>query len=491
MKHSTSPTLPTKTGPLTLGALALLATLATPASAQTTEDMKLLANDGEASDNFGYSGDVSGDTALVGAPINPNDQSAYLFDLATGQQTHKLLANSVEPGDFFGGSVAIGGDTAVVAARGDDDIGPGAGAAYVFDVTTGQQVFKLFANDGEGDEEFGTSVAISEDGDTALIGARFAFNATTDSGAAYVFDLSTGQQVAKLLASDGETEDYFGVSVAISEDGNTALIGARFEDDNGPNAGAAYVFDLTTGQQVAKLLASDGEAGDFFGASVDISGDTAVIGAWGDTDSGFATGAAYVFDVTTGQQVDKLLASDGEADDIFGHTVAISGDTVLVDAYRDDDNGTDAGAAYVFDLGPDCGVTYCGADQNPNNAATISIDTCVLDSASIQLTLAGGPAGEATYLLVGDGNATVSSPPGADGDLCIAGGASLARYFTAVGSIDAGGTYATDIKAHSTGTPGSPDSVAYTVGSTWNFQYWHRRPSANSSFSQAIAVTFE
>ena len=96
-----------------------------------------------------------------------------------------------------------------------------------------------------------------------------------------------------------------------------------------------------------------------------------------------------------------------------------------------------------------------------------------------------------TYLLVGSGNATINAPPGTVGDLCLAGGSSLARYFTAMGTISAGGTYTTDIKAHSTGSPGSPTDVPYTVGSTWYFQYWHRQVMTPSTFSQAIAVTFE
>ena len=542
MKRSISPTFPTKTGPLALGALALLATLATPASAQTTEDLKLLA-DGVQSGNFGRSVAISGDTALIGARDDDNGLyagAAYVFDLTTGQQVAKLLAEDGEEFDHFGDAVAISGDTALIGAERDDDNGFQAGAAYVFDVTTGLQTAKLLASDGVAIDTFGDSVAIS--GDTALIGAPFNDDKGTSAGAAYVFDLTTGQQTAKLLASDGEENDRFGRSVAISGDtaligayldgdngleagaayvfdvttgqqvakllasdgtasdnfgnsvaisGHTAVIGAPRDDDLGSNSGAAYVFDLTTGQQIAKLLAEDGEGGDYFGKSVAISGDTVLIGARGDSDSAVKAGAAYVFDLTTGQQVAKLLASDGEFYDEFGDSVAISGDTALIGAYDDDDTAPSAGAAYVYFLGPDCGVTYCGADQNPNNAATISIDTCVLDSASIQLTLAGGPAGEAAYLLVGDGNATVSAPPGADGDLCIVGGASLARYISAVGGIDAGGSYSTDIKAHSTGTPGSPNDVAFTVGSTWNFQYWHRRPSANSSFSQAIAVTFE
>ena len=525
-------------------ALCLFATLAAPASAQAIEDLKLLASDGEAYDEFACSVAINGDKALIGALSDddngPQAGAAYVFDVTTGQQVAKLLTSDGGMNDYFGFSVAITGNTALIGANLDDDNGSNAGAVYVFDVTTGQQVAKLLASDGEAYDQFGYCVAIS--GDAAVIGAPREDENGDEAGAAYVFDVTTGQQVAKVIAPDGQIGDFFGNSVAIS--GETAVIGAPGDDDNGYFSGAAYVFDLTTGQQVSKLLASDGEVSDYFGRSVAISGDTAVIGAWGDDDNGSFTGAAYVFDVTTGQQVAKLLAQDGEASDYFGDSVAISGDVAVIGAYGDDDNGSSAGAAYVFDLttgqqitklitsdgevndwlgrsvaisgdttvigaqldddrGPDagatyvfdlglgCGKTYCGSDQNPSNAAAISIDTCVLDSAAINLNLTGGPPGQVGYLLVGDGSATISAPPGAEGDLCIAGGNSLARYVSALGSIGANGILTTDIKAHSTGTPGSPNDVAYTVGSTWNFQYWHRRPAAPSSFSQAIAVTFE
>lgn len=103
-------------------------------------------------------------------------------------------------------------------------------------------------------------------------------------------------QEAKLLASDGEAEERFGWSVSIS--GDTAIVGARYDDDNGSHSGSAYVFhyDGATWVQEAKLLACDGAASDFFGYSVSISGHTAVIGACGDDDNGDYSGSAYVFE---------------------------------------------------------------------------------------------------------------------------------------------------------------------------------------------------
>ena len=158
-------------------------------------------------------------------------------------------------------------------------------------------------------------------------------------------------EVAKLLASDAQANDYFGGSVAVS--GDTAVIGARYEDTGGSNAGAAYVFTRSGGSwtQQAKLLASDAQSSDYFGVSVAVSGDTAVIGAYGEATGGSYAGAVYVFTRSGGAwtQQAKLLASDAQSSDQFGVSVAVSGDTAVIGARYEDTGGSDAGAVYVFE----------------------------------------------------------------------------------------------------------------------------------------------
>jgi hypothetical protein len=150
----------------------------------------------------------------------------------------------------------------------------------------------------------------------------------------------------KLTASDAAVGDSFGTSVAIS--GTTAIVGAWGNDDAGADSGSAYLFDFSDRNNIieTKLNASDGAAGDNFGWSVAISGNTASVGARWDDDSG----SVYVFDTTTGQQMAKLTASDAAADDRFGGSTAISGTTAIVGANGNDDAGTDSnsGSAYLF-----------------------------------------------------------------------------------------------------------------------------------------------
>jgi len=324
-----------------------------------SQQAKMTASDAAANDWFGYSVAVSGDTAVIGVPFDDNDSgtdsgSAYVFVRSgtTWNQQAKLTASDAAAGDNFGWSVAVSGDTAVIGANGDDDGGNSSGAAYVFvrNGTTWSQQAKLTANDAAANDWFGSSVAV--DGNTAVIGAYYNDDGGTDSGSAYVFTRSgtVWSQQAKLTASDAAAGDNFGVSVAV--DGDTAVIGAYRDDDNGANSGSAYVFTRSsaTWSQQAKLTAGDAAANDRFGYSVAVNGDTAVIGAVWDDDGGTDSGAAYVFtrSGTVWSQQAKLTASDAAVDDWFGYSVAVSGDTAVIGAYRDDDNGANSGSAYVF-----------------------------------------------------------------------------------------------------------------------------------------------
>ena len=317
-----------------------------------SQQAKLTASDPAAFDRFGSSVAISGDTAVIGAY---SDGSAYVFSRSGGvwSQQAKLTASD-DAGNFFGWSVAVDGDTVVIGAYADDHGGSHSGSAYVFSRSGGvwSQQAKLTASDPAPLDHFGVSVAVSDD--TAVIGAYWDDDGGSNSGSAYVFSRSGGTwiQQAKLTASDHTAVDLFGFSVAIS--GDTAVIGAYLADYRGSSSGSAYVFTRSGGvwSQQAKLTPSDLAAGDEFGISVVVSGDTAVIGAHGNDDGGSNSGSAYVFSRSGGgwSQQAKLTASDHAADDRFGRSVAISGDTAVIGAFLDDDGGTDSGSAYVFAL---------------------------------------------------------------------------------------------------------------------------------------------
>jgi hypothetical protein len=328
------------------------------ATAYASPQIKLAAADGTAGDEFGYSVAIDGDTAIVGAYFDDdaggNSGSAYIFTRSgsTWTQQAKLTAADAAENDQFGINVALSGDTVIVGAYWDDAAGSFSGSAYVFtrSNTTWTQQAKLTATDAAAGEEFGRSVALS--GDRAIVGAHLDDGAGSASGSVYVFTRSgtTWTQTAKLTAADGAADDRFGYSVALS--GDTAIVGAQFDDDAGSNSGSAYIFTRSGSAwtQQAKLIAADAAAGDRFGRSVALSGDTAIVGAYGDDDAGSRSGSAYIFTRSGSswtQQV-KLTAAAATADDLFGFSVALSGDTAIVGAQLDDGAGSDSGSAYVF-----------------------------------------------------------------------------------------------------------------------------------------------
>lgn len=273
-------------------------------------------------------------------------------------EVKKLTAADAAMNDRFGESVAISGDTAVVGSLLDGDAGHGSGSAYVFardqgGVNNWGQLKKLVASDAVGGDNFGVTVAIT--GDTIVVGAWADDDAGSASGSAYIFERNqegadNWGEAKKLTASDAAAGDNFGYSVAIS--GDTIIVGAIGDADVGANTGAAYVFGRAEGGpgnwgEVTKITASDAAAGDLFGFPVAISGDDAVVGATRNTDAGDESGSAYVFGrdqdgPDNWGEVKKLAASGLVGGHQFGSAAAISGDIVVVGAPNVGE------AAYVF-----------------------------------------------------------------------------------------------------------------------------------------------
>lgn len=315
---------------------------------------KLVAGDGAASDYFGRSVSIDGNTAVIGS-VGDDDNgessgSAYVFvrngDGMWSQQA-KLLPNDGAAGDRFGSSASISGEIIVIGVPSDNNY---FGSAYVF-IRNGDGIWsqqaKLLSNDGATGDQFGSSVSV--DGSTVVIGSMVDSDM---SGAAYVFVRNgdgTWSQQAKLLPNDGAAYDQFS-RWSVSLSGNTAVVGSSDDEDNGIDSGSAYVFvrnENGSWSQQAKLLPDDGAAGDWFGASVSVSGNTAVIGSSGSDDNGESSGSSYVFvrntDGSWSQQA-KLLPNDGVINDWFGRTVCISGDIIIISSPMDDNSGS----SYVF-----------------------------------------------------------------------------------------------------------------------------------------------
>ncbi len=312
--------------------------------------VKLLPADGAAGDLFGTSVAIDNGIVAVGAPNDTHDGtssgSVYLFDAVTGMQLSKLVPSDARDADMFGTSVAIDSGVVVVGAMGDDDQGSMSGSAYLFDAGTGAQIDKLLPDVGAANQAFGVSVAINAG--IVGVGSRSYFvpsEGFTLSGV-YLFDASSGTQQRVLRASNGVWTDFFGEDIDIDQ--GTVVVGAWARSVFLDHSGAAYVFDAASGDELHYIFPGDGHDRDNFGISVAIDDGIIAIGAHQDGDNGFDAGSAYLYDADTGSLINKVLASDGAQFDYFGTAVAIDSGVIAIGAIGDEDNGSDSGSVYLI-----------------------------------------------------------------------------------------------------------------------------------------------
>lgn len=298
--------------------------------------------------------DCDADGILNGDEV-ANGTNPYESDLL-GSQCVEIVVSDGAASDFFGKVTALSKDEQVLAisSYNDDDLGENSGSVYIFERDpqgTWIETQKLNAADGTEDELFGLSITFA--GQTLAISAYKQNNRT---GAVYLFDKSptgTWEESQKLLASDTSLYKQFGYAVSGIE--NRLLIGAPNDAENGTNSGAAYIFDKAMNGEwieTEKLIATDGEGHDNFGISVDIAPHTAVVSAWYDDDVVENSGAVYIFEQTVNEdwtEITKLKASDPATYSGYGTSVGISNQTVVVGAASNNPNDTRIGSAYVYE----------------------------------------------------------------------------------------------------------------------------------------------
>jgi len=440
---------------------------------------KLLPSKPEVDAWFGISVSIAGDLAAVGAYREDSGYTdsgaAYVFERNIGGlnnwgQIKKMGPADANPNEWFGRSVAIDGNVLVVGANLDNQNGGGAGAAYVYERNIGGLnnwgfVKKLLASDGTTNDNFGTSAAISDD--IIIVGAHGNDSGGGDTGAAYIFERNSGGanawgQIEKITASDAQASNHFGFSVSINR--NIAIVGAYGEKTGGELAGAAYVFTRNTEQinswcETKKLTASNAGKGDYFGNSVAIDGDVALVGAFFEDTAGANAGAAYILpafsETKDFDEIKKLTASDAEQGDIFGRSVAVEGDVIIIGAYSEDSGGTDAGAAYIYERNS-TGVNAWGqtkkmiaSDAAPNffgsfgNSVALAGNVAVVGSYRDSAAFSG-----AAYIFErDDGGAntwgevkkiTASSPASQD---YFGASVAIAGDVAVIGAFGSGGTY--------------------------------------------------
>ncbi len=347
---------------------------------QPTEDLlswtlsrKLVVSDSVALANFGASIALDGDLLAVSAPNDLEEiGSVYLFERNQGGtnewgQIAKLTLENGEAGDYFGVAVVLQGDTLIVGADGDDEQDLDAGAVYIFDRNQGGSdqwglVKKIFSEQTDHGDHFGSSLAL--DGDTLVVGVpRDDIVGINRTGRAVIFERNEGGpnqwgEVQIIQASDAAAEDFFGTSVTVS--GDFVAVGAIGKDTLGGESGAVYVYfrnagDLDAWGEVKKIVASDGSGGQRFGRAVALRDNLLLVGKPEDGTSQTGDGDAYLYNYVQGGvgnwgEVVHLIASDAANLDGFGGSVGLNGSALFVGARLTDDHGDNSGSVYLYEL---------------------------------------------------------------------------------------------------------------------------------------------
>jgi FG-GAP repeat len=303
--------------------------------------------------------------AIIGATggdgKSPDSGAAYLYNVAINSFISKLTPDDGAPFDNFGKAVALGPSFVAIGSPGHDFNGSSSGAVYLFNAIVGGFISKLTPSDGAQFDSFGASVAVDEN--IAAIGAPGDSDNGIGSGSVYTFDMSTGLQLNKITPSDGAGGDNFGCAVSIKN--GILAVGATGDDDNGSQSGSAYLFNAFTGEFISKLVPPDGQSFDQFASELKlISSEKIAIGSHGNDQNGTDSGAAYLFNTITNTFIVKFVPSDGATQDQFARSIAVYNDTVVIGSIGDDDLGSFSGSAYLFDIN----ANPCPADLNGDGA---------------------------------------------------------------------------------------------------------------------------
>ena len=419
--------------------------------------------------------------------------------LAQNSLEHSIPAPPVglQTGAAFGASVATDGPYIVVGAPNDDLGAQDSGAVRVFDSTSGALLLVIPNPSPAETDQFGWSVAIS--GSRLVVGALGDDTGIIDAGTAYVYDLNgvaPTVPVAILNNPGPGLADRFGWSVAIS--GTRVVVGTGWDDTDALNSGSAYVYDLgssTPTSPVVTLNNPTPAALDSFGFSVAISGTRVVVGAHGDGTGAPCAGSAYVFDMSGGAPAFPVLTLNNPAPatcDSFGRSVAISGTRVLVGAYFDDSGSTDAGSAYVYDLGSATPTVPVTTINNPSPAASDHFGAFVAISGTRLIVTApaddAGATGAGTAYAYDLSSATPTAPvatlhnPAPDPNDSFGTSAAISGTRVLVGAVsddtaavDAGSVYVFELSG---GDPTLPVATLNDPG-----------PVTNDRFGTSVAIS--
>ena len=329
---------------------------------------RLAQPDAEATDAFGNALDLSDGFLVVGSPGDSDDGyhsgSAYLYHALSGAMIRKYTPDDGVGGKRFGSAVAVDNGIVAICADSDNDNGSHAGAVYLYEMATATPITKLTGTPGIAGAHFGDSVDLN--GDVLVVGARSDFDENgVQCGAAYIYNLNSLNEPIKVTPHDAADGDFFGRSVVTN--GSIVIVGSPRDDTLGMNSGSIYIYSAATGAFIKKLKANESYINGGFGGGLSIDGNIVAVAAYAYDGASQDSGAVYLFDIRSREQIAKLQASPTVSSLYeFGFSVAISGKQVLVGARRAYTDTVEMGRGYVF-TAPDLD---CPADVNGDGTLT-------------------------------------------------------------------------------------------------------------------------
>lgn len=422
---------------------------------------------------FGGAVDLDMPLAIVGAD---GVGEAVLFHGITGQE----LARFSQPvGTGFGGAVAVSGSLVAVGAPNDEG---GRGAVYVYDVISGQQIARLTLPGHVIGESLGRAVTFQ---DGQVIASAWS---SSDPGSVHLFDAISGAYDQGWFASDASSGDLFGSSLSAS--GGRLLVGAPGKNTA---TGGAYLYDQSTGTELA-ILEEPGEGYvKDYGLSVALDGDRALVGAPRHNEVAIIAGLVFHYDLSNpGHPVElqRMRSASTTAYDRFGSAVALEGDRYVIGSPWDDLLGANSGSAWLFGAQEPLGSTLaCPAVANSTGsvAELAAFGSPNLALGELRLDASGLPPGQAALLVSSTLTGGPVTPPGSQGNLCLSG--AIGRHHPALST----GFGFAQVHVDPTYMPAPSGPVAWLPGETWNFQLWYRdqNPGSTSNFTDTRAIQLQ
>ena len=326
---------------------------------------KLVASDAAQGAQFGEQLLIHDGKLFVGVPQEESVQSfggaVYVFDLQTQNELMKIVPSDMTPdskfGFSFGESLSASNGKLAVSAVGSNEF---AGALYIFDIETGDELMKISPADGVQNDLFSRPVAMGDEYIAA--GTRADPDDASNTSSIYIYDMATGEELRRVTPEEVNSF-YYGNDFEIAD--GILYVGDIFCGDNGESTGCVRIFDLSSGDEIGRLTDPEGASGDDLGRNISISNGRLVTGARLDRPNGLSSGSVCIFDLQTQALLEKVVPASSEPFLTFGYSVAIQDDTLVVGAAGV--SSTDfVGSAYVFDLSFACSPADIDGSGNLN-----------------------------------------------------------------------------------------------------------------------------